>query len=212
MLNNILEYIKHPVTCTLDRLEQENLKSSGLKSLIISALISLISVVATYISISSRYSKDSWYGSYYSDAQLRKMKSEALENAELFTNFFKSAIIIFIMIAAVALILFIIAKILKSSIEYKDILCIINRTLIASIIGIALSFVISKLYEPLGVIMLYTTSIFTSLTFMNAYRDALYIEDVDKLVVVSTIVFVVVMILLSLAVSSILSNLFSSII
>lgn len=212
MLNNILEYLKHPVTCTLDRLEQENLKSSGLKSLIISALISLISVIATYISILSRYSKDSWYGNYYSEAQLRKMKSQAIENAELFTNFLKSAIFIFIIIAAVALILFIIAKILKSSIEYKDILCIINRILIVSIIGIVLSLLVGKIYNPLGVIMLYATSIFTSLTFMNAYRDALYIEDVDKLVVVSTIVFVVVMVLISLALSSILSNLFSSII
>lgn len=212
MLNNILEYIKHPVTSTLDRLEQENLKSSGLKSLIISALISLISVVATYISISARYSKNSWYGSYYSEAQLRKMKAQALENAELFTNFFKTTIIIFIIIAVIALILFIIAKILKSSIEYKDILCIINRVLIVSIIGIALSLLLSKIYDPLGLIMLYATSIFTTLTFMNAYRDALYIEDVDKLVVVSTIVFVVVMVLISFILSSILTNLFSSII
>lgn len=212
MFSNILEYIKHPVTSTLNKLEQENLKSSGLKSLIISGLIALISVIATYISITSLYSADSWYANYYSEAQLRKMRIEAIEDAQLFTNFFKITIMVLIVIAVVALILYIIAKILKSSLEYKDVLSLINSVLLVTIIGIILSILLAKIYEPLGAILLYATSIYTSLTFINAYRDALYIEDVDKLVLVSTIVFVIVMIILSLLISNSLSNLFSSII
>ena len=209
MFSNILEYIKHPVTSTLEKLEQENLKSSGVKSLILSAVIGLISVISTYISITSRYSKDSWYASYYTETQLRKMKTEAIQDAELFANFFKTTFTVLIAIAIVALILYIIGKLLKSSIEYKDTLSLINSVLLVYIVGLILSVLLAKIYAPLGLILLLTTGVYTLLTFINAFRDALYIEDVDKFVLVSTGVIVVVVVLLVLILYNNISSVFS---
>ena len=142
MFGNLLEKLKNPVTTVIEKSQEEDLKKSGIKLAIISAVMALISTISSVISICTKYSKKGWY-SYYSSSELSEMRWDAIKNAELFTGFLKTAVISAIVIALIALVLFIIAKIVKSPKEYASNLSMINNTAIIYAVGSILILVLS---------------------------------------------------------------------
>ncbi len=63
MFQNIIEIIKMPVTTIIEQSKKEDLKKGAIKGLILSAIVSLISIISTFFSIIKSVTKDSfWYG------------------------------------------------------------------------------------------------------------------------------------------------------
>lgn len=199
MFQNILEQLKTPVTTIIEKSEREDLKKGLIKLAILSGIMSLINVITTIISIFSTYSKKIYrYSS--SSSELWDKRWNAIKDAELFGTFFKTFIIIAIAIAVVALILFIIAKLVKSPKEYKSTLSMINNTMIIYVAGSILNIILSFIYKPLGILVLYAVLVYAVLTLLLGFRDSLEINSSDNLALISTGillgVFVIVIILI----------------
>lgn len=204
MFANLLEKLKNPVTTVIEKSQEEDLKKSGIKLAIISVVMALISTISSVISIFAKYSKKSYWYSYYSSSELSKLRWDAIKDAELFTGFLKTAVISAIVIAVIALILFIIAKIIKSPKEYKSNLSMVNNTAIVYATGSVLKLILSLIYAPLGLIVWYACTVYASFTLINAYRDSLEVETTDTLVLAVTGVFSVIVVILAIVLSSIL--------
>ncbi len=203
MFENIIRQFKNPVTTILEKSEEEDTKKGIVKLAIISGIISLMNVISVIISILAKYSTSKYSSSYYTASELWEMRFDAMGEAKLLSGFFKTWVIIAISIAVGALILFIIAKLVKSSKEYSTTLSMVNNVLIIYIIGSILNIILSLIYAPLGFLISFATIIYISITLMNAFRDSLDIENSDILTLVTTGVLVVLMIILIVLMSSI---------
>lgn len=210
MFASLLEKIKNPVTTVIEKSQEEDLKKSGIKLAIISVVMALISTISSVISICTKYSKKGWY-SYYSSSELSEMRWDAIKNAELFTGFLKTAVISAIVIALIALVLFIIAKIVKSPKEYACNLSMINNTAIIYAVGSVLKLILSLIYAPLGLLIWYAVTIYASFTLINAYRDTLEVENTNMLVLATTGILSAIMVILAILLTSILKVSFSDI-
>ena len=221
MFASLLEKIKNPVTTVIEKSQEEDLKKSGIKLAIISVVMALISTISSVISICTKYSKKGWY-SYYSSSELSEMRWDAIKSAELFTGFLKTAVISAILIALIALVLFIIAKIVKSPKEYACNLSMINNTAIIYAVGSVLKLILSLIYAPLGLLIWYAVTIYASFTLIftigtfvsaiiNAYRDTLEVENTNMLVLATTGILSAIMVILAILLTSILKVSFSDI-
>ena len=210
MFASLLEKIKNPVTTVIEKSQEEDLKKSGIKLAIISVVMALISTISSVISICTKYSKKGWY-SYYSSSELSEMRWDAIKSAELFTGFLKTAVISAILIALIALVLFIIAKIVKSPKEYACNLSMINNTAIIYAVGSVLKLILSLIYAPLGLLVWYAVTVYASFTLINAFRDTLEVESTDTLVLATTGVFSAIIVILAIVLSSILKVSFGDI-
>lgn len=211
MFGNLLEKLKNPVTTMIEKSQEEDLKKSGIKLAIVSVVMALISTISSIISIFSKYSKKSYWYSYYSSSELWDKRWDAIKNAGLFTGFLKTAVISAIVIATIALVLFIIAKIVKSPKEYSNNLSMANNTAIIYVVGSILKLIISLIYAPLGLLIWYAVTIYASFTLINAYRDTLEVENTNMLVLATTGILSAIMVILVILLTSILKVSFSDI-
>ena len=211
MFANLLEKIKSPVTTMIEKSQEEDIKKSGIKLAIVSVVMALISTISSIISIFSKYSKKSYWYSYYSSSELWDKRWDAIKNAGLFTGFLKTAVISAIVIAIIALVLFIIAKIVKSPKEYSNNLSMANNTAIIYVVGSILKLIISLIYAPLGLLIWYAVTIYASFTLINAYRDTLEVENTNMLVLATTGILSAIMVILAILLTSILKVSFSDI-
>ncbi len=205
MFENILYKIKNPVTNLIEKSQEEDLKKSGIKLIIVSAVMALINTISTVISIHTRYQSKGFF-SYYSPAELSELRAKAIKEAELFPNFFKTTIILAIAMALIALVLFIIAKIVKSPREYSSNLSMVNNTVIIYTIGSILKLILSAIYAPLGIIVGFVITTYALFTLINGFRDSLDIESSDKLVLALTGLSCVIVIILALVLSSVIKS------
>ena len=196
MFETIIEQLKNPVTSMVEKSKEEGIKKGTIKLVIISAVMALINVITSMMSILSKYSSKSWYADIYEKSELSKMKWDAIKDAELFGTFFKTWVIIAIGIAVVALVLWIIAKFIKSPKEYSDTLSIVNSAVITFAIASIINIILSKIYAPLGIIFMFAVSIYIGYSVIFAYERLLEVEDTDKLVLISTGVFTVLLVVL----------------
>lgn len=211
MFANLLEKLKNPVTTMIEKSQEEDLKKSGIKLAIVSVVMALISTISSIISIFSKYSKKSYWYSYHSSSELWDKRWDAIKNAGLFTGFLKTAVISAIVIAIIALVLFIIAKIVKSPKEYSNNLSMANNTAIIYVVGSILKLIISLIYAPLGLLIWYAVTIYASFTLINAYRDTLEVENTNMLVLATTGILSAIMVILVILLTSILKVSFSDI-
>ena len=204
MFQEILEKLKKPVSVIIYESEQEDLKKSGIKLAIISAVMALINIITSVITIIKKYSKDSFWYSSYSSSELWDKRWEAIKDAELFSSFLKNWIIMAIVLAVGALILFLIAKFVKSPKEYTKNLSMINNTAIIGTAGNIVSTILSLIYAPLGILVTFATIIYATFSLIFAFKDTLQIENSDKLVIVTTGVLVSVVIIIFILLSVVL--------
>mgnify|MGYP004600850599 CR=1 FL=1 len=202
MFENILEKLKNPVTILIEKAEEEDIKKGCIKLAIISFIMSFLNTISRVIAIISRYSKKDYWYKDYTTSELWAERWDAIKETELLSGFFKTWVIIAVAIAISALILFIIAKIVKSPKEYSNNLSMINNILIIYSIGFAFKILFSLIYAPLGLIILYATMLYATLTLINAYRESLDIENTDILVVTTTAVLTIAIIITLIIISS----------
>lgn len=186
MFQNIIEIIKMPVTTIIEQSKKEDLKKGAIKGLILSAIVSLISIISTFFSIIKSVTKDSfWYGERTS-SEVWELRWEKIEDAKLFSSFFKQILVYVIVIAIVALILYIIAKLLKSQKDYSETLSMTNSIFILFGIGMLVNIILSLIYAPLGIIVTLMINIYAILSLIHAFKESLDTVDVNQLVLVST--------------------------
>lgn len=201
-----LEELKNPVTTILEKSKTETLKKGCIKAAILSLVMAVVSILSKVISIFSRYSsKSSWYKNY-SASELWSKRWDAIGDAELFSNFIRSFIIFALVIAIFALILFVIAKLVKKSKDYTVNLSMVNTTLSVYVVAIVLNLIISLIYAPLGILLLYAVIVYASLSLMSAFRISLEVDDTNKLILVSTAVLTAVVLIAAVIVYAIIGN------
>lgn len=202
----ILEELKNPVTTILEKSKTETLKKGCIKAAILSLIMAVVSILSKVISIFSRYSsKSTWYKNY-SASELWSKRWDAIGDAELFSNFIRSFIISALVIAIFALILFVIAKLVKKSKDYTVTLSMVNTTLSVYVVAIVLNLIISLIYAPLGILLLYAVIVYASLSLMSAFRISLEVDDTNKLILASTAVLTAVVLIAAVIVYAIIGN------
>ena len=79
MFETIIEQLKNPVTSMVEKSKEEGIKKGTIKLVIISAVMALINVITSIMSIFSKYSSKSWYADIYEKSELSKMKWDAIK-------------------------------------------------------------------------------------------------------------------------------------
>ena len=195
MFQNILEIVKIPVTTMIEKSKQEDIKKGAIKALILSVILALLNVLTQFVSIIKSVSKKSYYYDDYTSSQIWEKRMDKLKDAELFSGFFKQIVIYIIIIAVIAGILLIITKLLKNQKKYEEMLSLVNNTFLLYTIGTILRVIISLIYQPLGMLVMFAIVVYTILTLINAFRDILEDVESDSLVLVSTGVMVAVLVI-----------------
>ena len=115
-----LDFNKEYILCFgEDECCKENLKFGCIKGVIIAVVLALTSLLSTLTTIFQRYSVSNKYYKNYTSSELWEKRWDALGDAQLFTTFLKNIVVYVIAIALFALILFIIAKLVKKSKDYQ---------------------------------------------------------------------------------------------
>ena len=210
-LKAILEELKNPVTTIVEKSKTEDLKKGCIKGAILALIMSVVNIISTIMSIFSKYSSKSTLYKNYSASELWEKRWNAIGDAELFTAFIRSFVIYAICIAIFALILFIIAKLVKKQKDYAATLSMINTTMSVYVIAIILNLILSAIYAPLGLLVLFATMVYASFSLMSAFSMSLELEDTNKLVLVSTAVLTVTVALIYIIIFAIIGNTLSDI-
>ena len=82
----------------------------------------------------------------------------------------------------------------------------VNTTLSVYVVAIVLNLIISLIYAPLGILLLYAVIVYASLSLMSAFRISLEVEDTNKLILVSTAVLTAVVLIAAVIVYAIIGN------
>ncbi len=187
---------KTPVTTLMELAEKEDTKRGCIKLAIISGITSLLGVIVSIISISSKYSNKSFWYKNYDSSKLADLRWKAIKDADLFWQFIKGWLIVAAVIAVIALVLFIIAKAVKSPKKYESVLSMANNTYIIELVGCIIGYLLGLIYAPIAYIVYFAVSAYAGYSLIYAYRDSLIVENTDKLVLITTGVFTAVFVIL----------------
>lgn len=223
MIGELVELFKRPVSTMIKGAEERNIKKEAIIAVIIAIIIALVTILTSYIGIIKIVNKtyksvDDYNDSLYSwDKEVSKSefkemkkeyKSELLEDVEFVKTFFKTFAISLGTIALVGGILYVISRTVKSPKDYIEMLAITNRAFIIYLLGFIINTIFSYIYVPVGIVILLTSIVFAIISLCNAFREMLDIEDVNKLVIYSTLILGLIIILLAFIVSNYIDSLF----
>ena len=170
MLEDLVNMFKYPITSTIKKSENPDTKYELIRGGILSAINALLSVLSVVFTIFSLKHYDF------------SRKLDRIKDAELFSTFFKTWIILAIVVAFVALVMFIICKVLKQNKEYSSTLSITNTSYTILLIGYAANIILSLIYAPLGALVFMAAISLSTYTAVFSLRDSLQLEDSDKFV------------------------------
>lgn len=225
MIGELLGLFKYPVTTIQKKAEERNIKKEAIIALVIALIIAVVTILTSLISINKavkqKYkSLDDYNDSLYSweeevtkseFKELKKeYKSELLENSKLVAKFFRTFGVVIGTIALVAAVLFVIARMVKSPKDYIEMLSMSISAFTIYTIGFLLNTIFSYIYSPIGSILFAASLIFAIIALANAFKESIEVEDVNKLVIYSSIVLAVVFGILVIIVMSYINSLTSS--
>lgn len=199
MVNDLINYLKQPVTTVIQKQGEEDLKKGAIKAAILSLIMTIVSIISTVVSIMTMNSKSS----FLSKEQIADRRSKAFEDAELLKTFFQTFLGYIIVIAVVALILFVIAKLVKSEKKYEAALSIVNNSIIGLVIVSILNLIVTHIYAPLAMLLSVAASAYTMFTLIYAFKESIEVENIDKLVLITTGVIVATIVIAVLVFTSI---------
>ena len=223
MFGELVELFKRPVNTMMKGAEERNIKKEAIIAFTIAIIIALVTILTSYIGIMKIVNKkyksvDDYNDSLYSwDKEVSKSefkemkkeyKSDLLEDEEFVKTFFKTFAINLGTIALVGGILYVISRTVKSPKDYIEMLTITNRAFIIYLLGFIINTIFSYIYVPVGIIILLTSIVFAIISLCNTFREMLDIEDVNKLVIYSTLILGAVIIILTFIVSNYIDSLF----
>ena len=211
VLNEVKMFITKPVTNLMQKEQNEEIKVSAIKTLVISvvtALVFVLFIIATIESTLKAYTGLSLLGGL---DKLNQMKSAAYASADLFGWFIKAFIGTIALVAIVAAVLFVVAKILKVNKEFKNSLALAANYAIYLAVGFVFYYLFSLFAAPVGTGILVIIAVFSSYAIKYAYKNSLGegIDD-DKLTIVATIVVSIVTIVSGIIVGGMITSYYMS--
>ena len=182
-MQNIMEKIKNPVSSCLEKISQEDLKTGLIKGAIIAVVMAIIKAISLVVTTFT------YYWGYYDDYDFSERMERVwyrVGDLEVFSGLFQSIIMIAIAISVVALMLFVIAKVVKSPKKYEETLSMVNSVTILLGIGQIIQMIVSLIYTPLGLIVGMTVGTYAFFTLIETFKESIMIDESDTFVLAST--------------------------
>lgn len=206
-MQDIIEKLKNPVSTCLEKMREEDLKRGLIKGAIIAVVMAIISAISKVITTFSTYSK---IYSYYDSAKKSEKVWEEIKDLEIFSGIFQSIVITAIAIAFVALILFVIAKVVKSPKKYEEMLSLINNVTMILVAGQVIQAIVSLIYLPLAILISMAIGLYTFFTLIFTFKECIEIEESNTLVLaitgVITAMIAIIMILITVLLKDVLGD------
>lgn len=222
LIGDFIGLITSPVTSFKKRAQEKNIKFEAIIAVAVAVVIALVTIINLYISavkgVNAVYKSYKKYSEKYSYLDLTKeeykeqkkeAKKQALELIDFKDVFFKTAVAILVVTAFVAGMLYVISRLVKSPKDYIELISFMNSAFLVYTAGAILSIILSLIYTPLGIIVTFATSIFAIFSLANSFKESLQLEDTNKLVICSTVVFTIVFAILVIIANKYIGNLLS---
>lgn len=179
-----VELVMHPVSKVTETVQKEDIKKGAIKAAIIAAVLAVVNVLSTIRVIHIYNSKS-------------KVKEAYMEALNPFVAILKSFAIYLVAIIAVALVLFIISKLIKDQKSLPYTLSMTVNSAVVYTVGMTLALVLS-FWTPLSVIVLTIASLHSGITLIVSFVSSLTNVNTDQLVIVSTVVLLAVSVILAI--------------
>lgn len=179
-----LEILTHPVSKVTETVQKEDIKKGAIKGAIIALVLSIVSVLATIRAIFIAYSKSSTRDNY-------------IEELNPILSILRTFAIYIVVILAVAIVLFIISKLVKDqkSLPYTLSMTVNSSVIltVGAVLALALSF-----WTPLSVLVITLALLHSLLTLIVSFVSSLSNINTDKLVIITTVILTFVGIVLAI--------------
>ena len=172
--NNLIELFKKPITTMIEKKEQDDYKKIGIRAAIIAAIVALINALSTVRAINARVKAFKGWGN------VDDFKKEMFEEAELFETALESFITFAVVMAVIGLILFVISKLIKSPINYKDAVSITTKAFMFYATGMIINFILAYIYSPLGLLISIAGVMLTIVSLSIAFKELVQVDDLNK--------------------------------
>lgn len=184
LLAGFVELLMHPVSKVTEDVQKEDIKKGAIKGAIISLVLSIVSVLATIRAIFISNSKSSVRDSY-------------IEELNPILSILRTFGIYILVILAVAIVLFVISKLVKDqkSLPYTLSMTVNSSVVltVGAVLALALSF-----WTPLSVLVITITLLHSVLTLIVSFVSSLANISTDKLVLVSATILTLVGVILAI--------------
>ena len=207
VLAEIKKFITKPVTNLMEKEQNETIKVSSIKALVVALVTALAFILIMVGVIESTFNAYSGLAKLGGTDSFNQAKSLAYAGADLFGWFIKVFFGIIILVAVVAGVLFVVSKLLKVKKEFKNSLALAANYSIYLGVGTILYSILAFIYAPLAAGVLIIISLLSSYALKYAYKNSLGdgIDD-DKLAIYATLVVGVVTIVAAIIVGGIVSS------
>ncbi len=185
LLAGFVELLMHPVSKVTETVQKEDIKKGAIKAVIVAAVLAIVNVLSTIRVIHIFNSKSS----------VRDAYMEALNPV---VAILKTFAIYLVAIAVIALVLFIISKLVKDQKSYPYTLSMTVNSAVVYTVGYTLALILS-FWTPLSILILALASLHSGITLIVSFMSSLTNVNTDKLVLVATIVLMVVIVVLAIA-------------
>lgn len=179
-----VELLMHPVSKVTETVQKENIKKGAIKAAIIAAVLAIVNVLSTIRVIHIANSKN----------RVREAYMEALNP---FLSILKMFAIYLLAIIVVALILFVISKMVKDQKSLPYTLSLTANSTIIYTVGLTLGLILS-FWTPLSILVIGIASLHSGLTLLISFVSSLSNVDTDNLVLVTVTVLIAVSIVMTI--------------
>lgn len=188
----ILNVILKPVSTLKEKVKDySNIKTTGILVGVVAFGRMIINLLGNMISVV--FVKK--YTNYYSSETKLVFNFENLKELDYFSLIVKELFGFVIVVAALALIYYLVALVMKKNANYFRLTAIATVSFIpVIIIGSFVSVIVNYIYAPLSIFLVFASLIYSLLTFINACDDELSIDDSNLKVYFHTICLTVVII------------------
>ncbi len=184
LLAGFVELVMHPVSKVTEAVQREDIKKSAIKAAIIAAVLAIVNVLSTIRVIHIANSK----------SRVREAYMEALNPV---LSILKMFAIYLLAIIAVALILFIISKLVKDQKSLPSTLSMTANSAIVYTVGLTLGLILS-FWTPLSILVIGIASLHSGLTLVVSFVSSLSSVNTDSLVLVTVVVLMAVSIVMAI--------------
>lgn len=207
----VLASIMKPVTAIKNKInDYSDVKTTGILVVVIAFCRMIINLLGSMISTIFVKERVSFLSS---DTKL-KVSFERLKNLDYFNLIVKQFIGFIIVVAAVAGIYYVVAVVMKKTVNYFKLAAIVTVSFVPMFIATFVSIIVAYIYAPLSAFLIFASLIYSLLTLVHCIDEEVKFDDKSFKVyfqtICLTIVFIVVYYILSKTISSMLSfgNLF----
>lgn len=179
-----IELLMHPVSKVTETVQKEDIKKGAIKAAIIAAVLAIVNVLSTIRVIHIANSR----------SRVREAYMEALNP---FLSILKMFAIYLLAIIVVALILFVISKLVKDQKSLPYTVSLTANSAIVYTVGLTLGLILS-FWTPLSILVIGIASLHSGLTLLISFVSSLSNVDTDSLVLVTVTVLMAVSIVMTI--------------